>query len=336
MRALGKGNRRILIGVILLWWSLAVSLQADSTPKKWAIIVGINDYKRDSVTNLKFADQDARLFAAALEELAEVTPDRIFLYTSDSVNPSEQPRLTNLVFRLEWLKDHVSPEDSVTFYFAGHGVEAEGETFLLTDNADNRSRATLAMSSLKASLLFDLLQDCGAKETLVILDACRNDPQAGRGSQDNALTETMSRGLVFRKIDPEKREQRHLATLFACGVGERSYEWPEKGHGYFTYNLVRGLRDGVGDATGRVTLAGLASYVRSEVAELTGRSGVSQEPALRYEGPSPERWVLAQREGRVQPDGTEDAPTLENLLLENEQLREENARLRSELEKRRP
>jgi uncharacterized caspase-like protein len=317
--------RRFTLELLTAILVLALPGWAAPDPRKWAIVVGVDEYQRTGVSDLKYAVSDAKLFAQALTERVGVPQNQIFVYTTDTTISQELPRLTNLVYRLEWLKEKVKPEDTVFFYFAGHGVESEGETFLLMDNADNRSKATLTVSSLNASLLFELLEQCRAKDTLVILDACRNDPTAGRGSEDNPMTESMSRGLVFQAASDTS--QRHLATLFACSVGQRSYEWPEKGHGYFTYYLVEGLKKGED-----ITLGGLSNYVREQVAQASSRSGESQQPSLRYEGPGPERWVLASGAGGATVGAQESTESrLQKALEENARLKAENARLQAEL-----
>ncbi len=315
----------VLLLHLLTSWTLAAP---DS--KKWAIVVGVDEYQRSGVSDLKFAVSDANLFAKALSDNVGVPKEQLFLYTTDAKSPADMPRLTNLVYRLEWLKERVKPDDTVFFYFAGHGVESEGETFLLMDNADNRSKSTLTVSTLNASLLFDLLEECKAKDTLVVLDACRNDPAAGRGSEDNPMTEALARGLVFKPVAGEVKS-RNLATLFACNVGERSYEWPEKGHGFFTYYLVEGLRQG-----DKVTLGALSSYVREQVARASSAAGDKQQPTLRYEGPGPERWILASGGGAPLGGGPTAGETtetrLQKALEENARLKAENAQLRSQIE----
>lgn len=301
--------------------------------RRWAVVVGVNDYQKPSVTDLRYAENDAKLFSSALCEVGGFEPERVFLYTTGSEKAEDRPLLTNLVYRMESLRDVISENDSLFFYFAGHGVEIDGETFLLTENADNRSRATLTMSALRAELLLELLRDCNAKDTLIVLDACRNDPMAGRGTEDNRLSESMSRGLVFAPKGDVSLEK-SLATLLACGVGERSYEWPEKQHGYFTYHLVEGLKSQASDSTGEVNLAGLSRYVREKVSQDAKQAGHTQQPSLKYEGPGPDHWVLARSsESR---ESLSPAGELERLKEELRLLRAENSRLKAELEKLRP
>lgn len=310
-----------------------------STPdaKTWAVVVGVNTYQRTNITSLKYAVSDAELFATTLNETMDIPKERTFLYTTEAESPTERPRLTNLVYRLEWLKEQVKPEDTIIFYFAGHGVESEGETFLLMENADSRSKATLTMSTLNATLLFDLLEACKAKDTLVVLDACRNDPTAGRGSEDNKLTEDMTRGLVFKPTSSTGPSERQRATLFACSVGERSYEWANKGHGYFTYYLVEGLKSKSASSQNGITLGSLSNYVRKEVALATAGTGEQQQPSLRYDGPGPEEWILLSGQN-LKASGQElgDSESLEarlnKALLENLRLQKENNDLKKQLQ----
>jgi len=323
---------RFLLSVLVTLFAVGLTLGSclAEEGRRWAVVVGVNDYQKPSVTDLRYAENDAKLFSSALCQVGGFEPERVFLYTTGAERPEERPLLTNLVYRMESLKDLVSKEDSLFFYFAGHGVEIEGESFLLTENADNRSRATLTMSALRAELLLELLRACDAKETLIVLDACRNDPMAGRGSEDNRLSESMSRGLVFspRRDDAVEKS---LATLLACGVGERSYEWPEKQHGYFTYHLVEGMKSQASDSSGEVNLAGLSRYVREKVSQDAKQAGHTQQPSLKYEGPGPEHWILAQ--SREPRPTQQPASELEKLKQELRLLRAENSRLKAELEK---
>ena len=100
---------------------------------------------------------------------------------------------------------------------------------------------------------------------LLILDACRNDPEAGKGDSDTPMTDVFARGTQLRL--PEGRKGEAWATLFSCKVGERAYEEPTKGMGIFTFHLVQGLKGGAADRDGIVDLGDLAPYVAENVAD---------------------------------------------------------------------
>ena len=59
------------------------------------------------------------------------------------------------------------------------------------------------------------------------------------------------------------------ATLYACSIGERAYEWPQRGHGVFSYYLLEGLKGGAANNQGEVTVNSLAEYTQSKVVEWT-------------------------------------------------------------------
>lgn len=293
----GRG-RAWLFALSMLVCSLFSPGAADSswtTGERYALIVGIDDYRNEQVVDLQYAVADAELFRQALLQTGSFEEENIFFLSSANPEESQRPSLTNIVFRLEWFRDIVKPGDTVLFYFAGHGVSLDEETFLLTEEADERSKGTLMISSLKGGILYELLDQAGAQNTLVLLDACRNDPTAGRGDAPNPLTDSLARGLTFVSKRPEiEGLEKNTATIFACSEGERSWEWPDKKHGFFTYYIVEALEGGASSTAGETTLSTLASYVRENVRDSANRwLNNKQTPMMRYEGPDPQEWVLA-------------------------------------------
>ena len=94
------------------------------------------------------------------------------------------------------------------------------------------------------------------------IDACCNDPTSGRGDQDNVLDDTFARGF---KVKPNKDSSGLPgvnATLYACSVGERAYEWADKEHGVFSYYLLQGLRGQSVNNKGQVMITDLANYIQ--------------------------------------------------------------------------
>lgn len=292
----------VMLALLIVVAGTARPGRGADAPQTWAVVVGINDYIRNSITDLNYAGPDAKLYAQALKEVAKVPENNIFLFTSDTVDESLQPKLTNIIFRLDWLRKNAKPNDTVIFYFAGHGVTVEGEPFLLTEEADNRSLETLKISALKGADVAKLMSKIPALNSLILLDACRNDPSSGRGDASNQLDDKLSRSLTFVP-DPALRANAPANTrpssacLFACSVGERSWEWDDKKHGYFTYYLVEGMRSGAKtDPSGAVSLQSLVDYVSENVKTSTGRhAAAAQNPMFRYEGPGAGTVTLCSR-----------------------------------------
>lgn len=269
----------------IAFWTLALTVPVLAEGKTWAIVVGIDEYVRPSIPKLRYAVADAKLFAQALKDTMKVPADNIYLMTSDTVDENAQPRVINVAYRLDSLKKQVKPEDTVIFYFAGHGLTMDGKPYLLTEEADNRSAMTLKVSALFGGDVIESLRSAKTANTWVVLDACRNSPNSKEDVRlDAAVTGSFSDASVGRDGS---------ATMFSCKVGERSWEWDEMKHGCYTYFLVDGLRRQAADEQGRITMQSLSNYVGDQVPKTTSKMGSPQNPTLFYGGGGADRWVLA-------------------------------------------
>lgn len=298
---------RVLVGLSLVFSILfSVASRAHAEGRKWALLVGIDRYQRADVTPLRFAVADVKDLAATLKSTAGFRPDDVFVLTSDQTG-DEAPTRTNVAYRLDWLRDHVKAGDTVLFFFSGHGMELDdAQSYLLTVEADVRSSSTLQDSSLDTRNLQKRLQGLPATQLLVFVDACRSDPRGGgRAGADNPLRGSLSRDLTLRPSVKSSGGAQVLATFFACSPGQRSYEWADRGHGFFSWYLIEGLK-GKAAVGGRITLPGLISYLETQVSKSVERAiGKNQVPFMEAKGSTLSSWVLATVKG---PQATASAP----------------------------
>lgn len=247
--------------------------------KTYAVVVGIDNYLNPNVPKLRYAVSDANIFAQALKQTLKVPDAQLFLLTTDSPDDASHPRAVNIANRLAWLNSHVKREDTIIFYFAGHGITMDKQPYLLTEESDNSNTLTLGVSSLPGAALMDYLSKVKAANVWLVLDACRN----------SSSRDTNSLGDVsFTRTDVG---QDRSATMFSCKIGERSWESEEFQHGFYTYYLVSGLKEKAVDEKGEINLQGLSDYVGSQVPVAVGKMGQKQTPWLSYGGG--DRWVLA-------------------------------------------
>lgn len=284
----------------------AATLHVARAAEPWVVVVGIDDYTTETITDLKYACEDAKLLNQAMSQILHVPKDHLFLFTSDSADPTHTPTVTNIVYRLDWLRKQCKPGDTVLLFFAGHGVTVDGESFLLTEESDNRTLETLKRSALNARDLSNLLRSSPAARTLMVLDACRNDP-SGKAPAGRAMEPALYGAVSLAGANQEN------ATLYSCNVGERSWEWDGKKHGYFSYYFYEGLREGAVGSDGNVTLQTLQDYLLRIVPQQTKtNAGAVQTPRLAYDGPSTQRWVLARSAPPAGlPKGVQGAAQLE-------------------------
>lgn len=62
------------------------------------------------------------------------------------------------------------------FYFAGHGLQIRGANYLLPVGADIQSEADAEDLSLDANYVLRVMEDAQVGTSIIILDACRNNP----------------------------------------------------------------------------------------------------------------------------------------------------------------
>lgn len=67
-------------------------------------------------------------------------------------------------------------EGAGVFYFAGHGVQIEGENYLVGLDADHTNQVSTKYNSLQLSYVVDLMDNARTETNILVLDACRNNP----------------------------------------------------------------------------------------------------------------------------------------------------------------
>lgn len=263
--------------LLLLACPISPAPATAAPPQKWAVLVGVDKYRRPDVTPLRCAVADVRAVAKVLQARCGFPKDNVFLLTSDQGGDGA-PTRGNLAFRLGWLDEHVQPGDTVIFFFSGHGIQMGESSYLLTCDADPRNASTLRLTGYRRETLQNQLRGLRAKALLMVLDACRSDPRAGKGvGEGNKLTSQMARDLVLER--PQSKG--FTATMLACSEGQRSYEWADRGHGFFTWYFLRGLNGAAADGAGRVTLKRMQAYLEKKVPAASERvTGHRQVPFI--------------------------------------------------------
>jgi uncharacterized caspase-like protein len=141
--------------------SLALSLPAMAASDRIALVIGLGAY--ETIEPLKNTRNDARGIASTLEGIG-------FDVTLGIDVKSEEMRqlLDDFSFRSE-------TADIAVIYFAGHGVEVQGENFLIPVDARVTSNRDVQRQSLSLNQLLKAV-DRARKMRIVILDSCRDNP----------------------------------------------------------------------------------------------------------------------------------------------------------------
>ncbi len=257
----------------LLWVLLVASLS--HAAQTYLVAAGAESYDDGSISSLSYAVADARSMAASFAA-AGVPQPNITLLTSDATDRLQRPSKFNILRGLQRYREKAVGDDTLIFFFAGHGMEKDGVAYLLTSDS---FREELAQTALPMTLVRSVLNGFQAKHVLFLIDACRNDPDKARAEADARLDDKFARDIRMKLAErPEDRIT--AALLLACDVGQRAWEMPDEGHGAFTYWLLRGLSGEAGGGAGGVKLSALAEYVEREVAAWAQRSRREQTPSF--------------------------------------------------------
>ena len=159
-----------LVPVLAAVLSLAVAGLAHSAPRI-ALVVGNGGYDPSNISRLANPVNDARLVAETLESVGfEVTLE------TDAGQDGMRRAIKAFGKRLRG-----AGRDTVgLFYYAGHGVEAGGSNYLIPLGAEVESAMDLASDAVPAQWVLSRMEAAGNRLNMVILDACRNNPYAGR------------------------------------------------------------------------------------------------------------------------------------------------------------
>ena len=196
-----------------------------------AFLFGIDTY--DRFPHLTGCVNDAVLLAPLLAKHEDGLPN--FTVISRTSNTSRITR-SSVLADLERL---LAPgADVALLYFAGHGQLEQDDLHLVTQDGAPRDTGLAFSKALK------LIQESEVPEILVILDCCFSGGAGGVPLLGSDV-------VVLRKG----------VSILTASRADQSAEEVVGGQGTFSYYLVAALDGGAADVLGKVTVAGLYSYL---------------------------------------------------------------------------
>jgi uncharacterized caspase-like protein len=235
---------------------------------RWAILVGINDYSdKNYYGTLSVCVDDALKIREALIA-GGFERDRIHLLTDKE---KQLPLREEIIAELHAVADVTEFDDLLLFYFSGHGVEKDGEGYLVPLNAKGIAPRDTAVS---IRLVKEIMEQANARAKVMILDACHAGAKI-RAKGPSSMSEEFIKN-VFEQAEG-------MAIISSCSREQFSYEWPEKRSSVFTSYFLEALQ-GLADYTdkGFVTVLDVNGYVTDGVKRWASQHQVSQVPTLNY------------------------------------------------------
>ncbi len=186
----------------MTWAGLLAALLLASgvhAAEKVALVIGNAKYQH--TTTLANPVNDARDIAAALRNAG--------FAVEPVVENADKARLQAA---LAAFADKAHGARQALVYYAGHGIEAAGENYLVPVDAPLRNERTVSLEAVKLSDVLAVVSSAG-QLGLVVLDACRDNPLAARMQRIDA-TRSATRGL-----GPPGEPGGNLMVVYAAEAG---------------------------------------------------------------------------------------------------------------------
>lgn len=124
--------------------------------------------------------------------------------------------------------DKLGTGDVALFYYSGHGMQVDGENYLIPTDFQGQNETDVRYDAHPASRIQDLMERSGAQLNILILDACRDNPfrSATRGGTEGLAAMSPGRGTFI---------------ALATAPGHTASDNPNGQNGLFTTYLLDAL-----------------------------------------------------------------------------------------------
>lgn len=160
----GVGRRPSLVVAIAVWLT-ALACSSAYAETRVALVIGNAAYE---TRRLKNPRNDAELMAA---RLTDVGFQVLTVYDGDGA------AMRNAI--AEFARRLAAPDAVALFYYAGHGVQADGENYLVPLRAEIADLAGVATQGVALGRVLEVMANSKSRLNIVVLDACRDNPFRG-------------------------------------------------------------------------------------------------------------------------------------------------------------
>ncbi len=241
----------------------------------YALIIGNEDYKSRQRSlsveqNAIYSLNDAEVFRNYCQKTLGIPPKQIKILRNATAAEISQG--------LAWINNLSKIENGnakLIFYYSGHGMpdeETKSPVIIPVDVSVNNLEYGIQLSDAFASLI-----EHPARQVTVFLDACFS----GGGRNQGLLTR---KGI---KVKANKNVILGNMVVFSSSSREETSSiYRETKHGYFTYFLLKKLKE----TKGNIDYDALSNYLIQSVRKETGLNGIVQTPEVNFSQKVADSW----------------------------------------------
>ncbi|SLM27490.1 conserved exported hypothetical protein [Desulfamplus magnetovallimortis] len=240
----GKTSKTILfLSLILFFTSLSIAF----AEKRIALVIGNAAYKSSPLANTvnDAVDMEANLKKCNFDVIKITNADQ---KTMDSA--------------IDRFYKNLKKSDTGLFYFSGHGMQVDGENYLIPIGANIKSESDVKYEAVNAGRILGRMKDAATPLNIMILDACRDNPY-------KSFFRSSSRGLA------RMNAPKGAIVAYAAAPGSVASDGVDRGrNGVFTKHFLNNMMK-PGWAIEKVL-----KQTRIAVSEETGGKQIPEERSL--------------------------------------------------------
>ena len=248
-------NTKFIIGFkkIALAFGVFLLIALPSHARRVALVIGNDNYA--NVTKLQKAGNDATSMAKELRA------------AGFTVQLQKDLNYRSMVKVIESFTTTITGGDEVVVFYAGHGVQIKNGSYLLPTDIEAHSEKEVEKTAYELSALTDMLSEARPAFSLVIVDACRDNPLKSSGRSVGN-----SRGLSA--FEPPKGQ----IVVYSASRGQQALdklnEKDANPNGVFTREFIARMKKP------GVKIEDLIREVQDSVESLAKTANHEQRPAV--------------------------------------------------------
>lgn len=227
-----------------------IPFNAKEKPRRFALIIGNEDYSSYQTSlsteiNVHFARNDASAFKDYAKKVLGI-PERNITFLLDATTG----QMNQAIARMNAIAKSTYGDAELFVYYAGHGLpdEETREPYLIPVDVNGSN----ARNGISLKDFYAKLTAYPSKRVTVFIDACFSG-----GARDQGLI--AARGV---RVRPKDDIPKGNLVVFSASSGEQSaLPYKEKYHGFFTYYLLKLLKE----RGPNITYGEIVEYMRENV-----------------------------------------------------------------------
>ena len=266
--------RRLVAIVALLCcaltWPTALAQPARglaTTEERLALVIGNAAYRTDPLDN---PINDARMIASSLQR------------SGFNVTLRENLDRTALLGALREFGNRLNENTIAVLYYAGHGLQLRDRNYLIPVDAEIRSEDEIPISGIDLSFILGRMSAARSRINIVILDACRNNPFAGKtvaaprglAQMDAPVGTLLAFATAPGKLAADSGTGSNANSLYALYLAKHLLT-----PGLPVESVFKRVREGVVKDTQQQQVPWESSSLQGEFAFVPGVAAAAREPA---------------------------------------------------------